>query len=281
MDRGQRSLNLRALGALCGVALAGCAQQAGANTSSQAWWAKINKAVFTADDVAAEFQLSAPPPQAPEARARWQQEFTEQFVTQELLVQEAQRRGLHRDPAFMRVVERFWKQALLQALLESQGRQITSRTDVYDHEIEAQYGRMRQETRARIVVCADRDTAERLRREPADASLAAQPGVQELPWEWVKAGMLDPTLEQAVETTAVKAWTAPLEQRGQWVIVAVAERREVNIPPLEHVRDEIVRTLRRRKAEQAFSAWYDTLRAAARVEINPAAFEDALSHHEQ
>jgi len=66
------------------------------------------------------------------------QEFLEQIIRRELLIQEAQRQRLDRQPKFVRAIERYWESTLIRDLLELKGEQIdrtliVSQTDTQGH----------------------------------------------------------------------------------------------------------------------------------------------------
>jgi len=66
------------------------------------------------------------------------QEFLEQIIRRELLIQEAQRLRLDRQPKFVRAIERYWESTLIRDLLELKGEQtdqtlIVSQTDARAH----------------------------------------------------------------------------------------------------------------------------------------------------
>jgi hypothetical protein len=48
------------------------------------------------------------------------------IIQKKVLLLEAQRRGLDRDPQFMKMVERFWEQSLLRSLLDTRSEEILS-----------------------------------------------------------------------------------------------------------------------------------------------------------
>ena len=84
-------------------------------------------------------QLEATPGKEP----RW----LTYLIERELLVQEAQRLGMDRDPGFMKTIERFWKEALIKSLLDRMGKEISTQTDVFEPEIENYYQKLKLESK--------------------------------------------------------------------------------------------------------------------------------------
>jgi parvulin-like peptidyl-prolyl isomerase len=186
-------------------------------------------------------------------------------------VQEAQRQGLDREPAFMRTIERFWKEALIKLLLSHKAQEIAGKVHVYEPDIEAYYERLSQETQARIVRVSDEPSARRLAQEPElDVTLAELGSalLDDSGWQWYAVGRLDPVLESALFETLPGERSAPILFQGRWLVVAVAERRPRTIEPLSVLREEIHRTLRQQQEAESMEQWIGELKARARIEID-------------
>ncbi|MFH1778673.1 MAG: hypothetical protein ABH847_01390 [Candidatus Omnitrophota bacterium] len=54
------------------------------------------------------------------------EQILDDLIQKKLLLLEAQRQGLDKDPTFMKMVERFWEQSLLRSLLEKKSKEILS-----------------------------------------------------------------------------------------------------------------------------------------------------------
>jgi len=80
----------------------------------------------------------------PEARRA----FLDNLVDRKLMLQDAQARGLDRDPAFLKAIERFWEQSLLKVYLEQKIGEIAEAAVVDDKAVEAAYAKMSEEARA-------------------------------------------------------------------------------------------------------------------------------------
>lgn len=54
------------------------------------------------------------------------EQILDDLIQKKLLLLEAQRQGLDKEPTFMKMVERFWEQSLLRSLLEKKSKEILS-----------------------------------------------------------------------------------------------------------------------------------------------------------
>lgn len=69
-------------------------------------------------------ELSLYPPEYRENVTK--EQILDGIIQKKVLLLEAQRRGLDRDPQFMKMVERFWEQSLLRSLLDIRSEEILS-----------------------------------------------------------------------------------------------------------------------------------------------------------
>ena len=68
--------------------------------------------------------------------------FMDQIITKEILIQEAKRRKLDREDAFIRAIERYWESTLIRDLMAIEGYKIEKQTVVSQEEIKARYDAM-------------------------------------------------------------------------------------------------------------------------------------------
>ncbi|HOX09045.1 MAG TPA: hypothetical protein PLV09_06265 [Candidatus Omnitrophota bacterium] len=68
------------------------------------------------------------------------QQILDGIIQKKILLLEAQRRGLDRDPQFMKMVERFWEQSLLRSLLDMRSEEILSGIPETDKDRNAKAG---------------------------------------------------------------------------------------------------------------------------------------------
>ena len=121
----------------CGAALAGCGTEAtGAEVQKPALI--VNELKLSPGELQQELAFAlASSREAGMAEAGAEPEWLGRLIERELLVQEAQRLGLDRQPEFMRTIERFWKEALIKQLLDRKAREINAQVHVYEPDIEA------------------------------------------------------------------------------------------------------------------------------------------------
>jgi len=84
--------------------------------------ATINDYSLYTEDFLSEAKLY--PPSHRESLTK--EQILDNLIQKKLLLLEAQRQGLDKDPAFMKMVERFWEQSLLRSLLEKKSKEILS-----------------------------------------------------------------------------------------------------------------------------------------------------------
>ena len=58
------------------------------------------------------------------------EQILEELIQKKILLMEAQRQGLDKDPEFMKMVERFWQQSLLRSLLDKKSDEIMASMDI-------------------------------------------------------------------------------------------------------------------------------------------------------
>jgi len=103
---------------------------------------KVNNYEITREEFEREFKDSRyASADTPEAR----KEFLDNLISRKLILQDAQARGLDKDKAFLRAIERFWEQSLLKIYLDQKTREIAAGAGVDDKMIEAVYKKLVQE----------------------------------------------------------------------------------------------------------------------------------------
>lgn len=101
--------------------------------------AKVNNYEITFQEFKQELQDSA---YAGSKTYESKKEFLDNIISRKLILQEAERRGLDKDEKFLKVIEKFWEQALLKVALDEKSKEIAGAVLVSDQEVEEAYQKM-------------------------------------------------------------------------------------------------------------------------------------------
>jgi hypothetical protein len=96
---------------------------------------EINGVGFTAEDFNSAFENS--PFFIREGEAK--EEFLDRFISRKLMLNEAEKRGLDKDPEFLQDVQYFWEQSLLKRIYEFKNKETAVEVTVTDKEINDYY----------------------------------------------------------------------------------------------------------------------------------------------
>lgn len=237
--------------------------------------------------------------ESPYLRARYQsperrRELLDQLIDFHLLAEEAERRGYDALPE----VERAWKQAMIERLVEAHFREDPSRTEVTEDEVRAFYEAHPEEwsrpeqVRAAHIVVADRALAERILAEAAaaprtddetwrrlvtrhsqDASTRrafGDLGFFSAPGSETGRQVPEPVARAAFALDAIGAiHPEPVRTPAGWHVVRRTGHRPALRRPLDEVRRTIESRLWREKQDAAVAALIDGLREAHDVEEHP------------
>ena len=97
---------------------------------------KIDNIKISANDYEDAFQNSSfAASDTPESR----KEFLDTFISRMLILRQAQRTGMDKDPEFLKSVERFWQQSLVKMVLDKKIKELSSHVRVDDTEVKSYY----------------------------------------------------------------------------------------------------------------------------------------------
>jgi hypothetical protein len=106
---------------------------------------KINNYTITFQEFEEQFKESTyAKNDTPESR----KEFLNILVRKVLILQDAQKRNLDKDKEFLKMIERFWEQALLKRVIEKKTQEISGSFFVSDKEIQEAYNKLKEEGKA-------------------------------------------------------------------------------------------------------------------------------------
>ncbi|MFQ5680847.1 MAG: hypothetical protein ACE5GG_02175 [Candidatus Omnitrophota bacterium] len=96
---------------------------------------KIGRIEVTAREFEDAFNSSSSARETPTAR----KEFLDTFISRKLILKEAERKGLDKDPEFLKDVQLFWEQSLLKLMLSRKMKELSTDIRVDEDEVRDYY----------------------------------------------------------------------------------------------------------------------------------------------
>lgn len=109
---------------------------------NQAVVVKINQYEMTKAEFEKEFKDSV---YGTEDTFESRMDFLDSLIFRQLILQDAQKKGLDRDKEFLKMIQRFWEQSLLKLALDKKSKEIISSVSVKDADIKEAYDAMLKE----------------------------------------------------------------------------------------------------------------------------------------
>ena len=206
----------------------------------------------------------------PELRNR----VREVLIRNELLSQEAARKGLDKTPDFLAQVELNRQEALVNAYIQD----FVKNNPVSDDTVKAEYDRARsqagdKEYKARHILVKDEADAKQIiaqiKKGGSFEKIAAQksedPSSKEKggDLDWGPAGRYVPSFSAALKALKKGQMTdTPVQTQFGWHVIRVDDDRSMKFPPVDEVRQQIQQGLQRQAIEKLIT----DLRAKAKVE---------------
>jgi peptidylprolyl isomerase len=218
----------------------------------------------------------------------------EELVRQTILT-EARQQGWDKKPDVQLLMERAREQALLQAYVNSLARPAAGYPS--EDEIKGFY----EASKASVTVPAEYQLSQIFVASPESADKATAAAAQKKATEiagrvqkspgdfgkiakessehkdsaakggdlgWVPETQLIPEVRNAVARMTKGEVSAPIRSAGGWHIVRLADRKPSVVRPLSEVRDQIVTTMRLRKAQEVERTYIEGLLSKSNVQVN-------------
>ncbi|MFZ9314213.1 MAG: peptidylprolyl isomerase [Burkholderiaceae bacterium] len=197
----------------------------------------------------------------------------QELVDREILLQEAEKRGLPAVSEFKFQIETARTQILIQALVQDE----LGRNPIKDEDIQAEYQRLtaqlNTEYRARHILVETeamaKDILARLNKgekfEALAKSLSKDPGsaANGGDLDWASADtFVGPFSEAMVKLEKGKTTSAPVQTQFGWHVIRLDDVRKSQPPALAEVRDQIAESLQRKK----LSEFQQTLKGRAKIQ---------------
>ena len=206
----------------------------------------------------------------PELRNR----IREVLIRNELLSQEATKKGLDKNPDFMTQVELNRQEALVNAYIQD----YVKTHPVSEDTVKAEYERARgqagdKEYKARHILVKDENEAKQIiaqiKKGGSFEKIAAQksedPGSKEKggDLDWAPGGRYVPPFSDALKKLKKGQMTdTPVQTQFGWHVIRVDDERAMKFPPIEEVKGQIQQGLQRQAIEKLIT----DLRAKAKIE---------------
>lgn len=242
--------------------------------------AQVNNKSFTMTDIDREMLRIPPALQAAMQDAEGKRRFLENLIKRELLLQEAQRRGLERSAEIREKLAEYKQTLLLEALLT---KELEENIKVSDEELNA-YLRLRSEqVNVRHILLPGeaeaRSVLEKLGRGESFEKLAKlyslDPGSKDRGGElgFFSRGQTNSPFEEAAFKLQPGQVAGPIKTEYGYHVIKMVARRQLQMKDLEVIRDRARDSLQEEKQKQALNKLLDDLRKKARVKIKEEAFK--------
>lgn len=201
------------------------------------------------------------------------EQLLEELIQRQLLIQEAQKKGLDKSPEIIERLETVKNSLLSQAALQD----YLKANPVTDEEIKAEYdskmAKMGDEYKARHILVKTEEEAKKIIAELENGAdfqeLAKKHSIDPAGSEggdlgWFTADRMVPPFSEAVVALENGKFTKePVETQYGWHVILREESRALTPPPFDAVKDQIRPMLQRQKAQTMI----ENLRNSAKVDI--------------
>lgn len=252
--------------------------------------AKVNDHVITLEEFNEEMESLPVYVKPLVVSLQGKKEFLSKMIDRELLLQQAQEKGLDRDEKIMRQVEQVRKQLVVQSLLDDLYR---GKDAVTDEEVANYYAANKdkffvgERVRLRHIVVKTRAEAEalekRLKRGEDFAELARRYSVspnRERGGDlgYVEKGQVGEAFQKAAFSLEKPGAVSDIVETSYgYHLIRLEDRKEDYQRTLDEVRDEIRLMVREQKRAGLLTAYLDELRKKSHIDMNESLLEEARS----
>lgn len=240
--------------------------------------ANVDGKIITVGDF--EDRLSKLPPYYRTLASQRKKDFLEDLIAEQLLYEEALRRGLNRDREVKELLNEAKVKILVAKLIENQ---VRKKTSVSDDEIKAYYEAHKDEfatplqlQASHILVDTESQAKEILQKlaDGADFAQLAKQYSKDPSKEkggdigYFRRGQLIPEFENACFALEVGNISDIVKTQFGYHIIRLTDRVEPRIRESTEVKDEIVRDLKGQAEREGFEHLISNLRSKSRIKIN-------------
>ncbi|MFH0984196.1 MAG: peptidylprolyl isomerase [Candidatus Omnitrophota bacterium] len=201
------------------------------------------------------------------------------MIVNQLLIEEAQRLNVDKDPGFMRRIEQDWREELLKAVLVKKNAEFSRKVPATEASLRVLYARETEELELDLVTLSDKAAAEELSSAPADdfertiEILGGKVVLRTGPGWWASGDLPEALEEKLWDLPAGKVSPLLWPTNEGWIVARVLSREKVNLLPFEEVREGLQKRLARKKLSNMTDLWIDELRSRAKIFTDSRAVE--------
>ncbi|MFH1406761.1 MAG: peptidylprolyl isomerase [Candidatus Omnitrophota bacterium] len=281
----RKSLVFLAAALLSSLVIAGCGNAKGSNII-----ATVGNKVITKSEFNREI-AKLPPPYQKIANAR-PQEFLDELILEELLINEAKTRGLENNPEVRELFNEAKSKILVAKLVDDESRKITSVSDremrTYYEENKSSFDMPERYRASHIMVDTQKEAQDIL------TSLKQGANFEELAKEkstdptkdrggdigYFAKGQLLPEFENTAMSLNVGEISGVVKSPIGYHIIKLTDKQDARIASFEEARPKIEALLIEQKRKEAFGELVKKLKDKSRIKINESALEQ-LKHQTQ
>jgi parvulin-like peptidyl-prolyl isomerase len=265
------------------LAVAACAKKEG---PTGPYLAKAGNATITQADLEREMKNLPEFAQALFAGSGGKEKFLNELVKKEILYQEAVKKGLDKDPEYLKKVEDYKKITLIGSLLE---KEIEAKSKVTEKDVKDYYDKHKEEIssvsqiKASHILVKTEDEAnkiyESLKKGANFAELAKKnsidPGSAKNGGDlgFFSKGQMVPEFEAAAAKLRIGEISQPVKTKYGYHIIKVADKKLGKPIEFDKVKGLLSQRVAAEKQKEAFDSYLENLKKSYKVEIN----KDAVS----
>jgi hypothetical protein len=199
------------------------------------------------------------------------------LVDDVLLLLEADRLDINRDRDFLRSIEHFWRQSLVQELLKKKTREIRNDIHIAENELRDFYSALSEEYYFRHIAVKNEGKVSFPEVSKIDSFVKknAKNVLQDSGWNWADIRTIDPRFRPALLDTPVSLnqWILG-EGREEMHALIITRKRKNPVGSFETLKEEIRELLLEAQEQKRIEAWIENLRKQASIRVD----REKLSH---